>query len=255
MASVLIVDDSSVVRKGLKEMLESLGHRVVGEASNGSQAFSEYALHKPDVVTMDLTMEGMSGAEATSKIVLTFPQARIIVVSAIEERKVILDALERGARHFIVKPITKEKISAVIANVMQQNFDRQQHLEMVRRLKGDECGPLGNTEYIPPYKISTQDGKLVMIRLNPILSLTSCQSLLLELEEYLQNQPRVLLDFGSAGSFEPSVLLELNKMIEYIESKSGVVKAASRNQRFVSDVSIMDPNPGFLNSVLKYVSN
>lgn len=250
----MIVDDSGVVRKGLKEIVESLGHKVVAEAANGTQAFVEYKQHKPDVVTMDLTMEGMSGAEATSKIVTTFPEAKIIVVSAIEERKIIIDALERGARHFIVKPITKEKVAAVISNVLQQTFDHNQHKEMVKKLKGSDEGLLGGDAYVAPYQISVQDGKMVMIRLNPNLTLTSCQSLSMELEEHLNHSPRVLIDFGAASTFHAEVLMEINKMIEYIESKSGMVKAATRNQAFVNDIGLMEPVPGHLASALRYIS-
>jgi len=108
MARILIVDDSFVARKALGKILIELGHSVVGEAVDGAQACKEYALHRPDAVTMDLAMQGMSGAEATSKIVATFPEARIIVVSAMEERETVLDALERGARHFIIKPVFPE---------------------------------------------------------------------------------------------------------------------------------------------------
>lgn len=113
-ARVLIVDDSAVARKILREIVTGLGHVVVGEAASGSQAFVEYTKLKPDVVTMDLTMQGLGGAEATSKIIATYPKARIIVISAMEELQVVIDALERGARHFIIKPISQDKVAAVL---------------------------------------------------------------------------------------------------------------------------------------------
>ena len=118
MEKVLVVDDSTVARRLLKEIILSLGYKVVGEAANGAQAFAEYVRLKPDLVTMDLGMEGLSGAQVISKIVATNPEARIVVVSASEERSVIIDALERGARHFIVKPIEKEKVAAVLNKVL-----------------------------------------------------------------------------------------------------------------------------------------
>ena len=110
MARILIVDDSLVQRKILRKFVVSLGHTVVGEAASGSQAFVEYTKLKPDLVTMDLTMDGDDGAEAIDKIIAEFPEARIIVVSARQESEVILDALERGARHFLIKPISEEKV-------------------------------------------------------------------------------------------------------------------------------------------------
>lgn len=118
MARVLIVDDSAMARRGIRQIITSLGHEVVGEVSNGSQSFLEYGKLKPDLVTMDLILPGMSGAEATSKIMASYPEARIIVISATEECQVVIDALERGAKHFIIKPVTMEKVAAVLKNVL-----------------------------------------------------------------------------------------------------------------------------------------
>lgn len=118
MARVLIVDDSAMTRRGIRQMIISLGHEIVGVVSSGSQAFLEYSKLKPDLVTMDLTLQGMSGAEATSKIIESYPEARIIVISATEERQVVIDALERGAKYFIIKPFTIEKVATVLNNVL-----------------------------------------------------------------------------------------------------------------------------------------
>ncbi|MDR3564734.1 MAG: response regulator [Negativicutes bacterium] len=244
-ARILIVDDSSVARKSLRGIVTSLGHSVVAEAENGSQAFVEYIKHKPDVVTMDLTMQGMSGAEATSKIISTFPEARIIVISAIEERRVVIDALERGARHFIIKPITQEKVASIVNNVLQQNFDHQKHMELVWKLKGaDDPDSLirGNTEYMPPYQICL-DNKLILVNINPTLSLTSCQSLIIELEEYLTGAPRVLFDFGTTARLDGLVLAEIDKLITNIENNSGMVKTVSRSQAFIDLITLEGKTP------------
>jgi len=254
MARVLIVDDSAVARKSLKEIMTALGHTVVGEAENGTQAFVEYTKQRPDVVTMDLTMQGISGAEATSKIISSFPEARIIVISAIEERRVVLDALERGARHFIIKPITQEKVASILNNVLQQKFDQQRHLELVRKLKGIEHPATSmrsaNEQYLPPYQIS-QDGKLTMVRVNSNLTLTSCQSLVIELEEYLAGEPRVLFDFGIASGLDKSVLAEVDKLISNIENNSGMVKAVCRAPGFAELVATEGNAPG-LAAIIRY---
>jgi YesN/AraC family two-component response regulator len=241
MARVLIVDDSAVVRKGLREILTSLGYTVVGEAANGTQAFVEYAKFKPDVVTMDLTMEGMSGAEATSKIIATHAEARIVVISAMEEKPVIIDALERGARHFIIKPITKEKVEAVLSNVLQQKFDHQKHMELVRKLKGvsDEQnlrGP-GYNSFEPPYQISVQDGKMVLVKISATFTGNSCRSLAMELEEHVKANVRMLFDFGETPKLEIVSLKVIDRIIEKIEAQSGMVKAATHNQEFFELVS------------------
>ena len=226
---VLIVDDSAVARKSLREIVAELDYIVAGEAENGSQAFVEYTRCKPDIVTMDLTMQGMSGAEATSKIIAAFPEARIIVISAIEERRVVVDALERGARHFIIKPITREKIAAVFGNVLRQNFDPDKHRELVGKLKStlDGVSLMRDAEYLPPYRI-TRDDKLTLVEINANLSLTSCQSLSIELAEFLTFEPRVLFDFGSTPRMRKSILAELGKLVQTIEGSAGKVKAVSR---------------------------
>lgn len=257
MARIMIVDDSAVARKALREIVSSLGHTVVCEASNGAQAFVDYKQHRPDVVTMDLTMQGMSGAETTSKIIATFPDARIIVISAMEERQVVLDALERGARHFIIKPITEDKVSAILSNVLQQKFDQQKHMELVRKLKGatESSTPMGASgpQFVPPYQISL-DNRLIMVKVNPNLTETSCKSLAIELEEYLSGEPRVLFDFGSTPFLAETALAEIDKLIGDIEKNSGMVKAVARHRAFFDMVTTDGKTPSLAN-VIRYFAS
>ncbi|MCE5286336.1 MAG: response regulator [Pelosinus sp.] len=260
MARVLITDDSAVARKCLREIVTSLGHTVVGEAISGVQAFVEYTKLKPDVVTMDLTMQGLGGAEATSKIIASYPEARIIVISAMEERRVVIDALERGARHFIIKPISKEKVQAVLNNVLQQNFDLKEHLERVRKLKGaenstDAVGSRVN-KYIPPYCINVQSGNLIHLVISPNLTLTSYQSLFLELEEYLTGKPRVLFDFGTMRTIDQALLVKLNELVETIENNNGMVKAISNDKSFVECIAEMQigNTANLMADVLRYIA-
>ncbi len=250
-ARVLIVDDSAVARDCLKEIVASLGHTFVAEATNGAQAFVEYTRHKPDIVTMDLTMQGMSGAEATSKIIATFPEARIVVISAMEERRVVIDALERGARHFIIKPISRDKVAAVIDNVLRQHFDPGKHQELVRRLKSaEEDSPHdGLRPYQPPYRIAPEDG-LVMVTLAATLTATSCRTLAIEIGEYLVGSPRVLIDFGTMTRLDETILAAIEKLIQDIEQKGGMVKALSRNPAFVDYVQEL--NMPTLAAMLQY---
>lgn len=118
MARILVADDSLIMRRNLKTMLEQAGHQVIAEAVNGSQAFVEYEKHKPDLVTMDITMPGMNGLEAIRKISEIDPQARIVVVSALAERDMVLEALECGALNYIIKPIVYEKVCTVVQDAL-----------------------------------------------------------------------------------------------------------------------------------------
>jgi len=258
MARVLIVDDSAVARKSLREIVTALGHIVVSEVPNGFQAFVEYTKLKPDVVTMDLTMQGLGGAQATSKIIAAYPEAKIIVISAMEERKVVIDALERGARHFIIKPITPEKVTTVLNNVLQQDFDLKKHLERVRKMKGTEdSAPTGGkdtNEYVAPYIITAQGKNLVHIVINPTITLTSYRSLVLELHEHLTTQTRVLFDFGRMSTLDQAVVIKLNELIEKIERIDGIVKAMSNNKRFVEYVANIqiDNKENLIGDALRY---
>ncbi|MBP2626256.1 MAG: response regulator [Firmicutes bacterium] len=261
MARVLIADDSAVARKILREIVISLGHVVVGEVPNGSQAFVEYSKLKPDVVTMDLTMQGLGGAEATSKIIATFPEARIIVISAMEERRVVIDSLERGARHFIIKPISKEKVAAVLNNVLHQEVDLKKHIERVRKMKGsDDLSPMTGSvadKYLSPYFIRAQGDNLVHVVINSNITLISCQSLALELEEHLTGKSRVLLDFGTMLTLDKALLAKLNELVETIINNSGIVKAISNNKEFVESIAKIQigNKANLVGDVLRYFAN
>jgi len=104
----LIVDDSVFARKNLVRMVEAFGGHVVGEAGDGVSAISEYERLTPDIVLMDITMPQMEGIEAAEKIVREHPNARIVMVSSVGYQENIVAALQRGARHFVQKPVKPE---------------------------------------------------------------------------------------------------------------------------------------------------
>jgi two-component system, chemotaxis family, chemotaxis protein CheY len=120
----LIVDDSVFARKNLAQMVESFGGQVVGEAGDGVSAISEFDRLSPDIVLMDITMPQMEGIEAAEKIVHEHPGARIVMVSSVGYQENIVAALQRGARHFVQKPVKAEVLYEVIKYVMR---DEQAH--------------------------------------------------------------------------------------------------------------------------------
>ena len=117
----LIVDDSVFARKNLARMVESFGGQVAGEAGDGVSAISEYERVSPDIVLMDITMPQMEGIEAAEKIVLDHPDARIVMVSSVGYQENIVAALQRGARHFVQKPVKPEVLYEVIKYVMRED--------------------------------------------------------------------------------------------------------------------------------------
>lgn len=114
---VLVVDDAAFMRMTLKKTLESEGFEVVAEAEDGEEAVHKYQDKKPELVTMDITMPNMDGLEATKEILDHDPQANIIMVSAMGQQKMVIEAVEAGAKDFIVKPLEEDRILDAIDKV------------------------------------------------------------------------------------------------------------------------------------------
>lgn len=108
--NVLIVDDLAFIKIVLRDILEKSGFRVVGEASNGEEAITQYQDKRPDVVLMDITMPGMDGLTALKKIREIDPEARVIICSALGQQRLIVQAIQLGARDFIVKPFQPQRV-------------------------------------------------------------------------------------------------------------------------------------------------
>ena len=118
MASILIVDDTESMRKTLTNIIKKTDHVVVGEGVNGLEAIRLYREIKPDLVTMDITMPKMSGIEAVKAIKQEFPEAKIIMCSAMGQKKMIVEAIEAGAKDFIVKPFDESRVINAINRVI-----------------------------------------------------------------------------------------------------------------------------------------
>lgn len=114
---VLITDDTAFMRMTLRRLLEQNGYEVVGEAENGADAVEKYAQLRPDVVTMDITMPQMDGISAIREIMKIDPGARIIVVSAMGQKPMVIEALNAGAKDFLVKPFQPQRVLEAIQKV------------------------------------------------------------------------------------------------------------------------------------------
>ncbi|HKW76300.1 MAG TPA: response regulator [Terriglobales bacterium] len=117
----LVVDDSVFARKNVARIVESFGGEVVGEAGDGCTAITEYDRTNPDMVLMDITMPQMEGIEAAERIVRAHPDARIVMVSSVGYQENIVAALQKGARHFVQKPVKPEILYEVIKYVMGED--------------------------------------------------------------------------------------------------------------------------------------
>jgi two-component system chemotaxis response regulator CheY len=116
--TVLVVDDAAFMRMMIRDILAREGY-VIHEAVNGRDAVEKYAEIKPDVVTMDITMPEMSGLEALRRIREYDPGARVLVVSAMGQQKMIVEALEYGAMDFLVKPFQPTKVLETVKKCLQ----------------------------------------------------------------------------------------------------------------------------------------
>lgn len=116
--SVLVVDDAAFMRMMIRDILAREGY-VIHEAVNGRDAVEKYAEVKPDLVTLDITMPEMSGLEALRAIREAHPDARVLMVSAMGQQKMIVEALEHGALDFLVKPFQPTKVLETVKKCLQ----------------------------------------------------------------------------------------------------------------------------------------
>ena len=112
---VLICDDSIVMRKMINDILSRNGYNVVGQAKNGVEAVELYSKLQPDLVTMDIIMPGEPGVEIVKKIVTIDSNARIMMVTGLSQKNLVLQAMENGAREFVVKPFEESDLLAAAA--------------------------------------------------------------------------------------------------------------------------------------------
>ena len=119
--SVLIVDDALFMRSMIRDILTNTGRfEVIGEAANGREAVKKYQELKPELVTMDIVMPELDGIEATREILRADPQAVIVMCSALGQEALVIESIAAGARDFIVKPFTPEKVIRVVDNLTRR---------------------------------------------------------------------------------------------------------------------------------------
>ena len=114
---VLIVDDAMFMRMMLKDILSKNGYEVVGEAENGLDAISKYKDIKPDILTMDITMPELDGIGALKKITEFDSNANVVMCSAMGQQAMVIEAIQNGAKDFIVKPFQATRVIEAISKV------------------------------------------------------------------------------------------------------------------------------------------
>lgn len=115
---ILIVDDAAFMRMMVKDILEKNGFEIAGEASDGAEAIEKYKELSPDLVTLDITMPEKDGITALKEIKEIDPEAKIIMCSAMGQQAMVIDAIQAGAKDFIVKPFQADRVIEAIKKAL-----------------------------------------------------------------------------------------------------------------------------------------
>lgn len=117
MAKILVVDDAEFLRLRISKMLVGDGHEVI-EAENGALAVTTYQAQKPDLVLMDITMPEMDGLTALKEIRAIDPKAKVVMLTALGQESVVLEAIKSGAKDFVVKPFERDRVMGAINKLL-----------------------------------------------------------------------------------------------------------------------------------------
>lgn len=118
MTTCMIVDDAAVMRIRLRDILEAR-YKVVAEASNGQEAIDLYDEYRPDFITLDITMPQLNGIEALEMLLTRHPDAKVVIVSAVGQKKIVFEAIAKGARDFIIKPFEPQRVLLAIDRLFE----------------------------------------------------------------------------------------------------------------------------------------
>lgn len=222
MARILVVDDAKIMRKMIGNLLIKAGHTVVGEAADGGEAHLMYRTHLPDLVTMDITMPGINGIDAVRLIMQDYPKAKIIMVSALAQKNMVFDALQLGAKHYLIKPVTYVSIVTVIQKVLGLEAS-------VGKVQNETSKPIPQ----PPFAIESINN-LFVIKITTFLTEETFISLHQAFQGLLYVKPlNVAFDFGNIEFLPPSLLEKISELGRAIREINGVLKVVTKNANFM----------------------
>lgn len=228
MARIMIVDDSSVMRKNLATILKQVGHEIVGEASNGKQAINLYFELHPDIVTMDISMPIMKGVDAVKQIIEGDPNAIIIMISALNQKKMIFDAINNGAKHYIIKPIDSVKVLSVVNEVLDQTENKE--LKKIDENIHPETG----------FEIDNIEGKFI-IKFNESLGIKDHNLLSMAIRGLLFIKPlRVVCDFNDQNDVSNEILEPILRLSKEIRDIDGEVTFIANNNQLNEKIYIWE---------------
>lgn len=137
MAKILIVDDIAIMRNVIKRHLEKLGHTVIAEAENGHRALNQYKRFNPDIVTMDITMPAENGVKNgidSLKLIKEYDKnAKVVMVTSHGEEKLVMEALTSGAKGYLLKPVTEDKLKNLLEKLVTVPVPASNELENIEQ--------------------------------------------------------------------------------------------------------------------------
>lgn len=234
MARILVVDDSAVMRKNLVSILTQAGHIIVGEAMNGGQAHLMYRTYLPDLVTMDITMPGINGIDAVKLIIKDHPDAKIIMVSALNQRNMVFEALELGAKHYLIKPVTPDSVKTVVQKVLGIKLTNQNVQEPQGKSQAETAGkrPTEEIESVneQPFAIESINN-MFQIKITKYLTEESFKSLQQAIQGLLFVKPlKVVIDFGNLEVLPHPLLEKIGEIVEAISGANGILTIVAQNK-------------------------
>lgn len=225
MARILVVDDSIVMRRNLQVILTEGGHEVVGQAINGKQAVISYSDLKPDIVTMDISMPIMTGVDAVSHIINKDSKAKIIMISALNQKQMVFEALNNGAKHYIIKPIDPGILLTVINEVLEDNSEKNIELQAT------------TVELKTGFNIENSNGKFV-VKFNMDLGMKDLVPLETAIKGLLFIKPLcIVFDFDALENITDQLLLPIFRMAKNIRSSEGQVEYKANNEGLLRRVN------------------
>ena len=123
---VLIVDDTLIMRKRIKDIAEEAGWQIAGEAKDGEEAVALYRQEEPDLVTMDIVMPNLDGVSALKQMRQDDPQARVVMISAVNQKEKLAECIQAGAIDFIVKPFEKANLRGFFEKYLAAENQKQE---------------------------------------------------------------------------------------------------------------------------------
>ncbi len=121
---VLITDDAAFMREMLREIITEGGYEVVAEAADGEETLARFNEYHPDVVTLDIVMPGKSGLEVLRELTALYSSACVVMCSALGQEALVMEALEAGAKEYIIKPFKPEQVLGALNEALQKSADR-----------------------------------------------------------------------------------------------------------------------------------